>query len=154
MDYLLLKVVHVISATLLFGTGLGSAYYLWRAHRSGEITVIAAVSRQVVQADWWFTTPAVILQPLTGFAMLSQGGHSLSATWLWLSLAFYLVAGACWLPVVWLQIRTHRLAAEARLAGSPLPEAYFRGMRWWFILGWPAFLAVLATFFLMILKPA
>lgn len=153
MFYLLLKTIHILSATLLFGTGLGSAYYLWRAHRGGNPVVIAAVSRQVVQADWLFTTPAVILQPLTGFWMLALAGTSLDVLWVWSSVALYLLAGACWLPVVWLQIRIHKLADTAATSHSPLPTLYYRSMRLWFMLGWPAFLAVLGAFFLMVLKP-
>lgn len=153
MLYLLLKTIHILSAALLFGTGLGSAFYLWHAHRGGNPVVIAAVSRQVVLADWLFTTPAVILQPLTGFWMLALSGYSLDVLWVWVSVALYLLAGACWLPVVWLQMRIHKLADTAANNHSPLPTLYFRSMRIWFMLGWPAFLAVLAAFFLMVLKP-
>lgn len=154
MLYLLLKTVHLLSAALLFGTGLGSAFYLWRAHRSGDPAVIAAVSRQVVLADWLFTTPAVILQPLTGFWMMALAGYSLAAPWLWGSLALYLLAGVCWLPVVGLQMRIRKLADAAAAGRAPLPAAYHRAMRLWFVLGWPAFLAVIAVFFLMVFKPA
>ncbi len=153
MLYLLLKTIHILSAALMFGAGLGSAFYLWRAHRGGDPVVIAAVSRQVVLADWLFTTPAVILQPLTGFWMMALAGYSLNARWVWYSLALYLLAGACWLPVVWLQMRIHKLADTAAASHSPLPALYHRCMRIWFMLGWPAFLAVLTVFFLMVLKP-
>lgn len=153
MLYLLLKTIHILSATLLFGTGLGSAFYLWRAHRSGDSAVIAAVSRQVVLADWLFTTPAVILQPLTGFWMMALAGYSLTAPWLWWSLVLYLLAGACWLPVVALQMRIRKLAAIAAASQAPMPAAYHRAMRLWIVLGWPAFLSVFAVFFLMVFRP-
>jgi len=152
--FLFLKTLHILSATLLFGTGLGSAFYLWRAHRGGDVGVIAGVSRNVVLADWLFTTPAVILQPLTGFWMMSLAGYSLTAQWLWLALLLYALAGACWLPVVWLQMRIHRMASDAVANGTPLPPLYDRYMRLWFVLGWPAFIAVLAAFFLMVMRPA
>jgi uncharacterized membrane protein len=61
--------------------------------------------------------------------------------------------GACWLPVVWLQIRMHALAAEAVRTGTPLPPRYFAYARLWFALGWPAFISVLAIFYLMITRP-
>jgi uncharacterized membrane protein len=153
MSFLLIKTVHILSATVLFGTGLGSAFYLWRAHRGGEASVIAAVSRNVVLADWLFTAPAVILQPLTGLWLMASAGISFAPVWLRLSLALYLLAVACWLPVVWLQVRIHRVAREAAANGTPLPALYRRYMRYWFMLGWPALLAVLAAFFLMVVKP-
>ena len=37
-------------------------------------------------------------------------------------------------------------------SGKPLPLGYFR-MRTWYALGWPAFLALLAVFWLMVAKP-
>ena len=53
----------IVSSTLLFGTSLGTAFYLWRADRASDVRVIAAVAREVVRADFWFTTPAVIAAP-------------------------------------------------------------------------------------------
>jgi uncharacterized membrane protein len=152
-EYLLLKLVHVISSTLLFGTGLGTAFFMWRTHRSGDVQAIAVVSRNVVKADAWFTAPAVIVQPLTGFIMLHMAGLDWRSGWIVLSLALYLLAGACWLPVVAIQMRMARLASEAAAAGGPLPAAYYRLMRVWFALGWPAFIAVLVIFWLMVAKP-
>ncbi len=154
MLYQILKTAHILSATLLFGTGLGSAFYLWRAHRSGDTAAIAATSRQAVLADWLFTTPAVILQPLTGAWMMLLAGFQLTELWIALAFGLYMLAGACWIPVVWLQIHIRDLACAAHAAGTPLPPAYHRYMTLWFALGWPAFLAVLAAFILMVFKPA
>lgn len=151
--YALVKTIHILSSTLLFGTGLGSAFYMWNAHSGGEVAVIAHVSRKVVLADWLFTTPAVILQPLSGFYLLHLLGLPLTQTWVMWSLALFVLAGLCWLPVVWIQLRVARLADSARVNRTPLPDAYYRYMRLWFILGWPAFISVVAVFFLMVLKP-
>ncbi len=151
--WFVLKTVHIISASLLFGTGLGTAFFMWRAHRGGDVRSIATVSRNVALADWLFTTPAVILQPLTGFIMLHLAGLDWRIGWVWASLALYLLAGACWLPVVAIQLRVARIAATADAMGTGLPQEYFRLMRWWFALGWPAFIAVLLVFWLMVAKP-
>jgi uncharacterized membrane protein len=147
------KIVHILGATVLFGTGLGTAFQMWTAHRSGDIRAIAVVARHVVWADFLFTTPAVILQPLTGFWMAYLAGFDLLAPWLVAAYALYLLTGACWLPVVWLQSRARDLAATSAANGTALPPAYFQAMRWWFGLGWPAFLAVLEIFWLMVAKP-
>ena len=152
--YALLKFVHVVSATLLFGTGLGTAFFMWMTHRTGNVSAIAAAARITVLADWLFTTPAVIVQPLTGVMLARQVGYDLGASWLVASMLLYLVAGACWLPVVWIQIRVRELAAHAAAHGEPLPPRYHRLMRAWFGLGWPAFAAVLVIFWLMVRKPS
>ena len=153
MEYLILKWVHVLSSTLLFGTGLGSAFYKYFADRRGDPVVIAGVNRLVVLADWLFTTPTVILQPLTGLAMVAIAGHPLDAPWLHISIALYLLAGGCWLPVVWLQIRMRRLAEEAVAEGRGLPESYWRLAHIWFWLGVPAFVSMVGVFYLMVMKP-
>lgn len=154
MEYVLVKTLHVIASTILFGTGIGSAFYMLLASLQRDAAIAHFVVRRVVLADWLFTTPAVIVQPATGLYLVHLAGFPLSATWLWLSIALYLVAGACWLPVVWIQIRMHKLAAEAASHGSPLPDAYRRYFRIWFALGVPAFLALVVVFYLMVAKPA
>ncbi len=154
MQYQFLLWVHILSSTLLFGTGLGTAFHGWMAHRSGDVRAIAVTSRNVVLADWLFTAPAVIIQPLTGGLLAGQAGISFTTDWLALAIGLYFLTGACWLPVVWLQMRMHQLAAAAVRNSSELPLLYFRYARWWFMLGWPAFLAVIAIFYLMVFKPA
>lgn len=153
-DFVLLKVVHILSSTLLFGTGLGTAFFMWFTHRSGEIEAIAVATRLTVRADLLFTTPAVIVQPLSGYLLMRLMNFDLHAAWLQASIALYVITGACWLPVVWLQWRTRDLAAGALREGTPLPPAYYRYMRVWFALGWPAFVAVVLIFWLMVAKPA
>lgn len=152
--YALLKTIHVLSAALLFGTGLGIAFFLWFTHRTGDVAAIARVARLTVLADWVFTTPAVIVQPASGVALALLAGFDLRSPWLLAAVALYLLAGACWIPVVFLQHRARDLAIAAAHAGTALPPEYHRVMRTWFLLGWPAFLAVLATYWLMVAKPS
>lgn len=152
--FFLVKWVHVLSSTVLFGFGAGTAWYLWNAHLTGDPATIARVGRMVVRADWIFTGGSGLLQPLSGLWLASLGGYSLTAPWLVWAYGLYLLAFACWAPVVWLQIRAQRLAEAAALAGTALGDDYRSTMRWWFALGWPAFLALTATFWLMIARPA
>ena len=152
--YIAIKLIHILSSTVLFGTGLGTAFHMWMTHRTGDVRAIANAARLTVLADWLFTTPAVIMQPLTGLALARFGGFGFGQSWLVVAILLYLLAGACWLPVVWLQLRVRRIAAEAFAAQSPLPPEYFRCMRAWFALGWPAFVAVVVVFWLMVAKPA
>ena len=151
--YLTIKWLHILSSVVLVGTGLGSAYYMFFANRSRDLAAQAVVTRLVVQADWWFTTPTVLLQPATGLAMVYLAGFPLSTPWIAASLALYAIAGLCWLPVVWLQIRMRALAQQAAEAGTPLAPLYWRYARWWEALGYPAFAAMVVVFYLMVAKP-
>lgn len=151
--YEALKFVHVVSSTILFGTGFGTAYYFWTASLGGDARVIASVGRRVILADWIFTGVSGLVQPLSGVLLASQLGLPLDAPWIRLAVLLYLVAFACWVPVVWIQIHVTDLARRADAAGAPLPPQFRRLMRVWFMLGWPAFIALLAIFGLMIVKP-
>jgi uncharacterized membrane protein len=153
MTYTDIKTLHLLSMVLLFGTGLGSAYYKWMADRSGHVAHIAVTNRHVVLADWLFTTPTVILQPLTGLWMAHLAGWPLSTPWIAASLVLYALAGLCWLPVVWLQIRMRRLADIAVANQADLPAAYWRLARRWFWLGVPAFSAMVLVVAMMVSKP-
>jgi uncharacterized membrane protein len=154
MEYVIVKWMHILSSTLLFGTGLGSAFYMFFASRTRDARAIAVVVRYVVIADWAFTTPTIILQPLTGFYLVHIAGFPLTSTWIAGSVALYLLAGACWLPVVWMQMRMRDMAREAAASGGELSARYWSFLRWWVALGIVAFLALVAVFYLMVAKPA
>ena len=151
--YLALKYLHVIGAAVLLGTGAGIAFFMLLAHRTGEARTVAAVARIVVTADFVFTATAVVAQPITGVLLAWAVGHSLRDGWIVLSILLYLLTGAFWLPVVWMQMRMRDLAAAAARQGTPLPAEYHRLFRLWFAFGFPAFAAVLAIFWLMIARP-
>jgi uncharacterized membrane protein len=151
--FLILKYLHVIGATVLFGTGAGIAFFLLMAHRTGDAATIAATARIVVIADFVFTATAVVAQPVTGILLVRTLGYDLTEGWIIASIALYLVTGAFWLPVVWMQARMRDLAATAAAAEASLPDAYHRLYRLWFVFGFPAFFAVLAIFWLMIARP-
>lgn len=151
--YLALKWVHVLSSTVLFGTGIGTAFQMVWAMRQDAPGVIASTASGVVWADWIFTTPAGIMQPATGVALVLMSGYSLSEPWLILTYILYALAFCCWLPVVKLQLRIRDLARQAHENGRDLPPEARRVYRVWFLLGWPAFAALIAIFWLMVAKP-
>ena len=151
--YFLLKVIHIVSAAVLFGTGLGTAYFKWMVDRSGNVAAIRVVADKVVLADWIFTTPAIVIQPITGLLLAYQAGTPLDHGWLFHALCLYVLAGACWIPVVYLQIVMRNLARIADGAGALLDARYWRLARYWFWLGVPAFTSVLVVFWLMVRKP-
>ena len=152
--YVMLKTLHILSSTLLFGTGLGTAFFMWFTHRGGNVAAIATAARLTVRADLLFTAPAVIVQPLSGYLLARLMHLDFRAQWLQAAVALYVFTGLCWLPVVWLQWRAAQVALAAWRGETALPPLYYRYMRIWFALGWPAFLSVLGIFWLMVAKPA
>jgi uncharacterized membrane protein len=151
--YLAAKWLHVLSSTILFGTGIGTAFQMVWAMRTRQTETIHSVASGVVLADWLFTTPAGLIQPLTGLWLVHLQNYALTERWLVATYALYVLAFCCWAPVVRLQIRIRDLAGAARAANQPLPAEVYRLYRLWFWLGWPAFMALIAVFWLMIAKP-
>ncbi|WP_412554328.1 DUF2269 family protein [Shimia sp. MIT1388] len=150
----LLRFAHVLGATVLLGTGAGIAFFMVLSHRSRDPALIAHVAGIVVIADTVFTATAAILQPITGTLLAWHLGWSLSEPWLLISLILYVVVGAFWLPVVWIQLQMRNVARTARDTQTPLPDRYFKLYRIWFACGFPAFFAVMGIVWLMMMKPA
>ena len=152
--YMPLKWLHIVGATVLFGTGVGTAFHFLYTMRTGSTAAIAASARATVLADALFILPAGVLQPLTGWALAHAAGYPLMSTWIVASVALYVIAGACWLPVVFMQIRMRDIAEACVRDGSGLGEEFRRLARWWFLLGWPAFGSLATVFWLMVARPA
>lgn len=150
---LVVKMVHIVGAAVLLGTGAGIAFFMLMAHVRGDPREIAGVARTVVLADFLFTASAVILQLITGTWLAWSSGYSLRDGWIATSIALYVVTGAFWLPVVWMQMRMRDLAVRAIETNAKLPAGYHHLLRWWFAFGFPAFAAVLVIFWLMIARP-
>lgn len=149
-----LKWLHVVGASFLLGGGLVIAFNLWLALRGREPAAIATAARATVIADYAFTLPAIVLQPLTGAALATSMGYPLASAWIVASVALYVIAGACWIPVVFIQRRMRALAEQSAGEGRALTDEFHRLARRWFLLGWPAFGAVAAIYWLMIARPA
>lgn len=149
----LIRVAHVLGATVLFGTGAGIAFFMVLARRTNEPALIAHVAGTVVIADTVFTATAAIFQPITGYLLAETIGWSLTEGWVFLSLLLYVFVGIFWLPVVWIQIKLRNIARAAAISATELPSEWFRLYRIWFACGFPAFFAMIAIFWLMLTKP-
>ena len=152
--YFAIKFLHVVGAAVLLGTGAGIAFFMLMAHLRRDPTIIAGVARIVVVADFLFTATAVVLQPVTGIWLAWHTGYSLWEGWIALSILLYLVTGAFWLPVIWMQMRLRDIASSSAAKGHALPLQYHKLFWLWFAFGFPAFAAVLAIFWLMIARPS
>ncbi len=151
--YVLIKVLHILSSTILFGTGIGIAFFMFRSHFTKDANEKLYAARNTVIADYLFTLPAVILQPITGFWLVFHGGFNWLDLWLVVTYGIFIISGICWLPVVWIQIQLRRMLVESVENQTELPESYFKYFKLWFVLGWPAFTGLVVVFFLMVMKP-
>ena len=152
----LLKVAHILSAAVILGTGFGIAFFTWfgyrSALRSGKIEVLRATLRLTVSADAFFTAPAVAFQAASGVALMLAFGWPLVSAWSIAVWSLFLVAGACWLPVLRLQVLLRNEADRAESVAA-LPATFHLWFCWWFALGVPAFAAVIVIYWLMVAKP-
>lgn len=151
--YQAVKILHILGAAVLFGTGIGIAFFMYAAHFTQDLHQKYFAARMTVMADFIFTTPAVILQPVTGIWLVLNGGYGVHDLWLSVTYALYVLTGLCWLPVVWIQMQLRGMLKTAVETGTPLPPRYQKLFRIWFALGWPAFIALLVIFGLMVIKP-
>jgi len=152
-SYLVIKTIHILSSTVLFGTGLGIAFFMFRAHSTDNLHEKYYAAKNTVLADSFFTFPSAIIQPISGYWLISNGAYDASALWLVISYVLYVIAGLCWIPVVWLQFQLRNILACCIENNSVLPNQYYRYFKIWFLLGWPAFISLVAVFFLMVFKP-
>lgn len=151
--YLIVKTIHIISSTILFGTGIGIAFFMFRAKFTTNLVEKLYATRSTVLADYLFTFPAVITQALSGAWLVNASGYGWMDSWLHITYAIYVLAGLCWLPVVWIQIQLKNILVNCVESNSPLPARYHKLFNIWFILGWPAFIGLVVIFFLMVTKP-
>ena len=153
MIFLLIKFIHILSSTVLFGTGLGTTFHMWTVHRRRDVAAIAVTARNVVLADWLFTATAGLVQPASGVTIMVVAGYEAWEPWLVVTYGLYLVACGCWLVVMRLQLCIAAISRHFVAANLPLPPAYDRTMQARFWLGWPAFISLIVIFRLMVTKP-
>ena len=151
-NYLLLKLIHILSAVVLVGTGTGIAYFMLMASRTNNVQAIYITANHVILADWIFTTPAVLIQLMTGVLLMNELGYSYTSLWFYWVIALFILVGLCWLPVLRIQYRLREIAKTC-LETNKLTAEFNRLIRLWIILGVPAFFAILMIFWLMVFKP-
>ncbi len=151
-SYLLLKLIHILSAVVIAGTGAGIAFFMFMASRSNNPQAIYTTTKHVVLGDWIFTAPAVVAQLITGMMLMKKLNYSFSSEWFYWVIGLFILIGICWLPVVRIQYRLRDLAKSSVDNNEVSPE-FKKLMRIWTLLGIPAFTAILIIFWLMVFKP-
>ena len=154
MDWIdVIRLLHVLGACILIGTGAGIAFFMLMAHRSGNIAFIAHTASVVVIADMLFTATAAIAQPITGYILATDLGWPITEGWIAWSLILYVIIGVFWLPVVAIQAKMRDEAMESMQSSQPLSDRYHKLYRIWFACGIPAFTAIVILLWLMITRP-
>lgn len=148
MDYLTLKIIHILSATIMIGTGLGSAFYLFVSYKTALFTTVKDVLKIVIIADLIFTTPSVIVQLVTGL-MLADRLNLTNTRWYWVVLSISFLVLVLWLGAVVIQYRLKRIIIDKK----SLPALFDKLMSIWFYLGVPSFGLAIFLYYLMIYKP-
>jgi len=151
-SYLLLKLIHILAAVVVTGTGAGIAFFMFMADRSNNPHAIYITAKTVILGDWIFTTPAVITQLVTGFLLMNKLGYSYTSNWFYSVIGLFVFIGACWLPVLRIQYQLRNIAEKSLESEEVTPE-FKKLMRIWTALGIPAFLSILVIFYLMVFKP-
>ncbi|WP_288129241.1 DUF2269 domain-containing protein [Microbulbifer sp.] len=151
-SYFFLKLIHILSAVVIAGTGAGIAFFMFMANRTDNVAAIAITARHVVLADWIFTAPAVAIQFITGWLLMLKLGYSFESTWFLMVISLFIFIGICWIPVVLIQYKLKALATSSLDSGEIHPD-FKRMMRIWTALGIPAFACILIIFWLMVFKP-
>lgn len=152
MSYEIVKLIHLLSMLLLLGIGSGSAFYKYITDKRGSLEAIVHINKQVVLADWLFTTPSAIIQPLSGVALAHIIGYPLTTPWIFYSIILFIFSGVLWLVALYLQIRMRDISIACLKHNKELPPLYYRMAKIWFLLGIPSFLAMFTVMLLMVFR--
>ncbi|MBR0713992.1 DUF2269 domain-containing protein [Bradyrhizobium liaoningense] len=152
MIYPILKLLHIMSATILFGGGIFAALLGTIVFGSKKVKVIAEVGPHIVKVESYLTVLSALAQIITGWWMASLAGFPVWTGWLGWALVLFCIAGLCWIPGVWLQHRMVDLCKKASETSSELPAVYHELFKNWTFLGLPSTAAMIGIFYLMVFK--
>lgn len=148
MDYFFLKIIHIISATLMIGTGLGSAFYLYFTYKNSSPETIKDVLKLVIKADTIFTTPSVLVQLITGILLSNQMNLTFTY-WFWVVCSVSLVILVLWVRAALIQLKLRKILERDEY----ISDEFHQKMKIWFYLGIPSFLGSIYIYYLMVYKP-
>ena len=147
MSFQLLKLIHILSATLMIGTGLGSAFYLFLTYKKSQVSTIKDVLRFVILADTIFTAPSVVIQLITGILLSNMIGL-IYTHWFWLVISVSFIVLVLWLRAAFIQVKLKKIVEEE----NKITEKFHHLMNVWFYLGVPSFVGAIFLYYLMVYK--
>ena len=149
-----LLALHILAAVVFVGNIITAAFWKTRADRSGNLETIAITARSLLQADYIFTAPGIVVLLITGIWMVGlRDWAGFQEPWLGGSLVLLIITGIIWLAVLLPQQRRMvRLAQEGAAAGALSPD-YRKAGKIWSMFGGVATLLPVLILFLMVFKP-
>ena len=148
----MIRLMHIVSSALMLGVGVGAFWFMLTTTRSGNPAAIAVITRNAVRAEWCIAVPVALIQPLTGYILMTQLGYPLNSMWFAAVVALYMIAGICWIYVVKTELKLRSLA-EQHQSDSTMPPAFWPLLRRWTRLAVCSFVGVLGIFWLMVFRP-
>jgi uncharacterized membrane protein len=118
MLYDCLKILHIVSATLLL-TCMGYSYHLWRNMQSPKD---GAVRYQYIQTmTWMFIVPLAIMQLATGFSMINIHHEDVSQLWISGSVIGFITVIGSWFSFIYFlllaqQVEIRKFSTERAVA--------------------------------------
>ena len=155
MDYLLWKLLHVVSVIVFMGNIVTGLFWAARAHKTRDFLLIATTFEGIIRSDRWFTIPGVIGILIGGFSAAIDGKFPILGTgWILWSIVLFSISGVVF--SVWIVPLQRKIAEFAR--GADTSEESWQGHRKmykkWELWGLLAMIAPVAAVVIMVLKPS
>jgi uncharacterized membrane protein len=153
--YLVLKLLHVMSAVVFLGNIITGLFWHAHAARTRDARLLFHAMDGIIRSDRWFTLPGVVLITLTGVATAMHAHLPIWGTpWIRWALVLFAISGVLYGAVLApLQLRLRELARAGQASGSFDLEHYERLARVWDGVGIAALLTPIGALVLMVLKP-
>ncbi|MHC1708411.1 MAG: DUF2269 family protein [Bacteroidales bacterium] len=154
MQYLFLKLFHLLAVIVYIGNMTAGLYWIYRANKTRDFSIINFTLKGIKSADRYFTLPAVIL--LTGFGLWAaiQGSIPIMGSgWIAWSITLLLVSGLAFsFGVIPLQKKMIRHTSGVENPGESEWNRYRRMTKMWFTWALTAYLTALSAVIMMALK--
>lgn len=124
MLYYSLKLLHIISATLLL-TAIVYCYYLWKKILNPNDVVIA--SQRIQTQTWLVVIPSALFQLMTGFTMISLEHYDYSQLWVAGSVIGFIIVIGSWFSFVYFLLLSQQLVSTTQNSG--LADVKFKFFR-------------------------
>lgn len=150
--YAIFKLIHILSVVLFMGNIYTGLFWMYRANKTGSLTIIHHTMKNIILSDKYFTVPGVIIIVVGGFgAALHNHLPMLRLGWVFYPIVLFSISGIAfsW-KVAPLQKRIAKLteASDENFDWSLYRKLY----REWDVWGVVAIVSPLIALAMMVLK--
>ncbi|MCH9770386.1 MAG: DUF2269 domain-containing protein [Gammaproteobacteria bacterium] len=107
--YNFLKIIHVISASILLGSSIISSLLIFNL-RKLEALERPRLRREIYRFNWIVLSLAGFWQLISGFSMIFLQSYHFTTEWIALVLLGYGVVAFAWLSIIYLQLKQTQVA--------------------------------------------